>query len=207
MLQDLFSHLNPDDRAESLFVLLIKTRNDNSVVISKMEELFPIEIRSGLLDIIVPPSDFYPDYQDFEGSFEIPKSLKVKHAEKNLNMVFLMMYARAKAAFYVQLDLELPFIVPEFSSKIRKFVFNKVSLSDTWIELSFTTDGCVGKLYRTEDLDRLIPFILSSYSVKPCDWILFGFIQTIVCHPERSNCTDEVKKHRRQYRPVLFKRP
>jgi len=206
MLQDIFSHLNPVDRSECLFALLIKIEKYNSVVVSKIKKLFSREIRTGLLHIVIPPKDFYPDFQDFKGNSGDSKNLSVQHAKQNLNMVFLMMYVRAKAAFYIQLDIELHFIVPEFASKILNFVIKKVSSADTWIELSFTTDGCAGKLYRTEDLDRLIPFMLTSYNLKPCDWLLFGFIRTIVCHPERSNCTAEVEKNRRQYRPVLFKR-
>ena len=178
---------------------------DNKAVISKVSDQFRDELKQGLIDVIAPPINYYPDFKDFSGTFGDTRITTIENAKTNLDNVFLMMYAKKKAPFYVQLSVNL-IAQPQFNDKIRNFAVKKSSSNDSWVELSFSMEGCFGKLYRSEELKLMIPFIMEFYKIKPCNWLIFGFIGTRVCHLEKNDCVNRINSNRRQFRPVLFKK-
>lgn len=187
-----------------LIVYVNINRQDNKEVVDKINNQFKDELEKGFIDIIVPPMNYYPDFKSVKGTFDDTNKTTIENSKTNLDNVFLMMYAEKKAPFYVQLSTSL-IAKPHFDYKIQNFALKKSSTNVTWIELSFSMDGCFGKLYRTKELKRLIPFILEFYDIKPCNWLLFGFIGTLVCHLEKNDCVERIKSKRKQFRPVLFK--
>ena len=205
MLRSLLQFLTPDDRKETLFIVYVNIAQGKDSLIASINDEFSKHVEEGLLHIIEPPTNFYPKRESAEKKFKISWNVTAQHSKDNLDIAYLMMYARTKAAFYVQLSLDL-LAVPQYATKVKNFAIKKASLKETWFALSFSTQGCSGKLYRSNDLDRLILFFLMYHDVKPCDWIALSLAGTIFCHLEKENCDGVIKKQTRQYRPVLFKK-
>ena len=204
LLDSLVSHKERDENLVFIIYINIKDERDDTLVINTILKQFDTPIKQGLIDIIVPPKNYYPDFQQFQGTFGDSDSVTIENSKINLDNAFLMMYAQKKAPFYVQLSVNLT-AQPHFSKKIQDFAVKKASSNDSWVELSFSMDGCFGKLYRTADLKRLVPFIIEFYKIKPCNWLLFNYIGTHKCHLAKGNCAKTVRKNRKEFRPVLFK--
>lgn len=205
LLKSLVRFLSEEDRNEVLFVVYINILHEIDLIISSISNDFANEIEAGLLHIIVPPSNYYPDYSNFSGQFGDTKEKAIFDSKENLDMAYLMMYVRIRAAFYVQLSTDL-LAVPRYATKIKNFAIKKASSNQRWFILSFSTDNCSGKLYRSEDLDNLVLFLLMYHAMKPCDWIVLGLVGTKFCNLDKGNCDHTVKTLTKNYRPVLFKK-
>ena len=203
LMDSLFKNKGEEDNW-ILIVYININKQDNKDVIKRITDQFQSELEKGLIDIVVPPMNYYPDFKRFPGTFGDTNITTIENSKTNLDNVFLMMYAEKKAPFYVQLSINL-IAKPHFDRKIQNFALKKSFSNMTWVELSFSMDGCFGKLYRTKELKRLIPFILEFYDIKPCNWLLYGFIGSLVCHLEENDCVKRIKSYRKQFRPVLFK--
>ena len=59
---------------------------------------------TGLIDIISPPAEFYPDIASLEKTVWEPLARFSWRPKQALDLSFLMMYAQNKGIFYVQLE-------------------------------------------------------------------------------------------------------
>ncbi|XP_066916342.1 alpha-1,3-mannosyl-glycoprotein 4-beta-N-acetylglucosaminyltransferase A-like [Clytia hemisphaerica] len=206
LLDSLFQNLDEKAKQDCLFVVYVNLERNSEDATSRLLQKYDSYVKSKLLDIIIPPKNYYPKFDDIVGTFGAESKVNIENMKSSLDSVFLMMYAALKGAFYVRLSAKQR-AEPGYSTKVRDFAIKRASMNEPWYELSFTKHECFGKLYQMSDLSRLVPFILEYSNVKPCDWIIFGFVGTLVCNPEKGDCLKRIKDHRRQYRPVLFKMP
>ncbi|XP_061541081.1 alpha-1,3-mannosyl-glycoprotein 4-beta-N-acetylglucosaminyltransferase B isoform X6 [Phycodurus eques] len=149
---------------------------------SSISARFPSEIRSGLLEVVSPSVHFYPDFSHLRESFGDPKERVRWRTKQNLDYCFLMMYARAKGTYYVQLEDDIV-ARPAYLSTMKKFALQQPS--DDWMILEFSQLGFIGKMFKSSDLSLIAEFMLMFYKDKPIDWLLDHIMWVKVCNPEK----------------------
>ena len=88
--------------------------------IESLTKAFKAEMDSGLLDVIVPPTEFYPDF-----SHTLPDPVFNDSAERvkwrtkqNYDFAYLMAYAQKRGRYYLQVSLSLYLLLTSISKLI-----------------------------------------------------------------------------------------
>ncbi|CAB3980785.1 alpha-1,3-mannosyl-glyco 4-beta-N-acetylglucosaminyltransferase A-like [Paramuricea clavata] len=207
-IQSLIQGTSAEEKNDCIIVVFIAEIEDKIFVKSLIEDLkerFDKEIRSGLIEVVVPPKEFYPDLNNLpkDITFHDPP-LRVKwRTKQNLDFSYLMMYAQQRARFYVQLEDDL-IATPGYVSTIRTFALQQTE--NRWMMLEFSSLGFIGKLFRTSDLPTIVEFFLMFHKDKPVDWLLDHILWVKVCNPDKdqAHCNREKAQLRIRFKPSLF---
>lgn len=202
----LIQGMSVEEQKECLIVVFVAEPNDPEYVQEVGRELskqFPQHLQSGLLELISPPAEFYPDFNNIKQTYGDTKERVKWRTKQNLDFSFLMMYARIKAVYYVQLEDDV-IAKPGYFSIMKTFA--EQQSSSTWVLLEFSTLGFIGKMFKSRDLPMMVEFFLMFYQDKPIDWLLDYFLAVKVCNPEKDHkhCNRMKGEMRRRYKPSLF---
>jgi len=211
-LRSLFSNVEASD---SFSILIYIGESDVSYVQTLANEIiktFEKEFDAGKIDIISPPTHYYPNFEKdieelmsgktFFNTFgDAPDRIKWRQ-KQNLDYAFLWSWAREKSTYYLQLEDDVV-AKPGFLKFIKSKVMNDVG---SWFLMEFTNLGFIGKLFRSESLSVLLDYVLMFYREKPVDWLLEHILYTKVCNPEKDmkECAHEKRKIKRKVVPAQF---
>ncbi|XP_028401852.1 alpha-1,3-mannosyl-glycoprotein 4-beta-N-acetylglucosaminyltransferase A-like [Dendronephthya gigantea] len=207
-IQSLITGISDEEKRDCILIVFIAEIEDKifvSKLIKELKDRFHSYIRSGLIEIVVPPKEFYPDLNNLpkDVTFHDPP-LRVKwRTKQNLDFSYLMMYAQQRARFYVQLEDDL-IATPGYVSTIRTFALQQTE--NRWMILEFSSLGFIGKLFRTSDLPAIVEFFLMFHKDKPVDWLLDHILWVKVCSPDKdqAHCNREKAQLRIRFKPSLF---
>uniref|UniRef100_A0A673NP30 Alpha-1,3-mannosyl-glycoprotein 4-beta-N-acetylglucosaminyltransferase B-like n=1 Tax=Sinocyclocheilus rhinocerous TaxID=307959 RepID=A0A673NP30_9TELE len=165
--------------------------------------MYPVEIQSGLLEIISPSIHFYPDFSHLKESFGDPKERVRWRTKQNLDYCFLMMYAQTKGTYYIQLEDDIV-ARPNYFTTMKNFALQQPS--EEWMILEFSQLGFIGKMFKSLDLPLIVEFMLMFYKDKPIDWLLDHIMWVKVCNPEKDakHCDRQKANLRIRFKPSLF---
>ncbi|XP_069834726.1 alpha-1,3-mannosyl-glycoprotein 4-beta-N-acetylglucosaminyltransferase-like protein MGAT4D [Dendropsophus ebraccatus] len=204
-LRSLFTEMSAAEKADCVVIVFIAEVNAQFVnqVADNIKENFPREIQSGVLEVVSPPSSFYPNLSNIKETFGDSKDRVKWRTKQNLDYSFLMLYAQPKGTYYLQLEDDIV-AKPDYFQSIKDFATQQAS--DDWLILEFSQLGFIGKLFKCKDLPHLAEFFLMFYKDKPIDWLLDHFLWVKVCHPEKDakHCDRQKSNLRIRYRPSLF---
>uniref|UniRef100_A0AAZ3NRY3 Alpha-1,3-mannosyl-glycoprotein 4-beta-N-acetylglucosaminyltransferase B n=1 Tax=Oncorhynchus tshawytscha TaxID=74940 RepID=A0AAZ3NRY3_ONCTS len=174
-----------------------------SPTLSPLSVRFPVEIQSGLLEVISPSVHFYPDFSRLKESFGDPKERVRWRTKQNLDYCFLMMYAQSKGTYYVQLEDDIV-ARPNYFTTMKNFALQQPS--EEWMILEFSQLGFIGKMFKSVDLSLIVEFMLMFYKDKPIDWLLDHIMWVKVCNPEKDakHCDRQKANLRIRFKPSLF---
>jgi alpha-1,3-mannosylglycoprotein beta-1,4-N-acetylglucosaminyltransferase A/B len=196
------------DEVQDVVVIVFIAEFDTAYVESVANDIksrFPSEVNSGVLEIISPPRSFYPDLENIRLSFGDDKDRVRWRTKQNLDYAFMMLYARNKGQFYLQLEDDV-LSTPGFMSRVTGFIHEREQMSQNWVFLEFSALGFIGKLFRSSDLHTLASFFLMFHKDKPIDWLLDHFLFVKVCNPEQDmrQCAKDKETVRIRHKPSLF---
>uniref|UniRef100_A0A914US84 Uncharacterized protein n=1 Tax=Plectus sambesii TaxID=2011161 RepID=A0A914US84_9BILA len=165
---------------------------------------FATAIEGGLLEIIVPPSIWYPPNLG-----KIPSPLNEKphrmywRTKQTLDYIYLMMYCQKRGRYYMQLEDDI-IAASRYVDRIREFIAHNAQKS--WLMLELSSLGFIGKLFRTSDLPLLINFFLTFHKERPVDWLLDVLFDVTYCANKQNHesCRKTVLQHRILMNPPLF---
>ncbi|XP_066912251.1 alpha-1,3-mannosyl-glycoprotein 4-beta-N-acetylglucosaminyltransferase A-like [Clytia hemisphaerica] len=204
-LQSLVHGLSAEERDDVILIVYIGEKNSEYVreIYTEIKSQFPAELDDGFIEVISPPSNFYPDLDNLPPTFNDPIERVRWRAKQNLDYAFLMMYAQSRSMFYVQMEDDL-MATPSYASTIKAFAIQQQS--NNWLMIEFSSLGFIGKLFKSSDLSTLVEFFLMFYKEKPNDWLLDHIFWVKVCHPEKNakHCNKEKSKLRIKFKPSLF---
>ncbi|XP_078066790.1 alpha-1,3-mannosyl-glycoprotein 4-beta-N-acetylglucosaminyltransferase B-like isoform X3 [Mustelus asterias] len=183
-LNSLIYELSPEERKNCVIVVLIAEVEESYVnkLAENLQNTYSYEIQAGLLEIISPSANFYPDLSNLRETFGDSQQRVKWRTKQNLDYSFLMMYAQAKGAFYLQLEDDI-IATPNYLQTMINFAQQQPS--DDWMTLEFSQLGFIGKLFKSPDLTLIIEFIIMFYKDKPIDWLLDHLLWVKVCNPEK----------------------
>ena len=205
-LKSIFNNLQPEDDKDTLVVIFV-AETDPDFVLTLYKSIkadFQAQLESGILEVISPPAEFYPNWTtSLKQTLGDPLERVQWRSKQNLDFAFLMMYAQGRGIFYVQLEDDI-ITKPNFVAIMREFALNKIS--EPWVVIDFSQLGFIGKMFSSSNLPSFIQFLLSFYNDKPGDWLLDDFIRTKVCRLDHDaqKCQEAKKAIRIQYQPSLF---
>ncbi|XP_069487276.1 alpha-1,3-mannosyl-glycoprotein 4-beta-N-acetylglucosaminyltransferase-like protein MGAT4D isoform X2 [Ambystoma mexicanum] len=204
-LSSLFYELSPGEKNECLLIVFIAEDDAKYVnaIADSVNQRFPNEIQSGLLEVIAPPVGYYPDFSTIKETFGDSKERVRWRTKQNLDYSFLMLYAQPKGVFYLQLEDDI-IAKPQYFPSIKTFALQQTS--DDWVFLEFSQLGFIGKLFKAKDLPLIVEFFLMFFKDKPIDWLLDHILWVKVCNPEKDSkhCDRQKANLRIRYRPSLF---
>jgi len=98
------------NKANKILIYLTTQVNDDSFVKSTLNQLrtnYDKEIENGVLDIIVPPRDYYPKFnRSIEDKIFNDTTERVMwRTKQNLDISYLMSYCLFRSDFYLQVSL------------------------------------------------------------------------------------------------------
>ncbi|XP_072771006.1 alpha-1,3-mannosyl-glycoprotein 4-beta-N-acetylglucosaminyltransferase B isoform X2 [Nerophis lumbriciformis] len=204
-LNSLMSQLSATEKDDCVIVVLIAEADHEYAmsVADNMKQLFPVEIQSGLLEVVSPSVHFYPDFSRLRESFGDPKERVRWRSKQNLDYCFLMMYAQSKGTYYVQLEDDIV-ARPNYLTTMKNFALQQPS--EEWMILEFSQLGFIGKMFKSSDLSLIVEFMLMFYKDKPIDWLLDHIMWVKVCNPEKDakHCDRQKANMRIRFKPSLF---
>ncbi|XP_055893506.1 alpha-1,3-mannosyl-glycoprotein 4-beta-N-acetylglucosaminyltransferase B-like [Biomphalaria glabrata] len=204
-LSSLIAGLNEEEIKDCLIVVFIAEPWDTKYpaeVIATIQEKFQSSLDSGLLEVIVPPAGFYPDLNNLKETFGDPKERVKWRTKQNLDYAFLMLYARPKAVYYVQMEDDVV-AKPGYLTIMKTFAIQQ---KEEWIMLEFSVLGFIGKMFKSSDVPMIVEFFLMFHADKPIDWLMDHFLWVKVCNPEKDakHCQRMIQSVRRRFKPSLF---
>lgn len=107
-LKSIFDNIDDNDDNDVLVILMIAEPNDFDYVKNTSDRIgleFRKQLDSGLLEIIAPPRNFYPNFSSVKQTFGDNLERVQWRSKQNLDYAFLMMYAKQwSSTYYVQLE-------------------------------------------------------------------------------------------------------
>jgi hypothetical protein len=174
-LMEFYSKLTSSTFADEIVELLIKS--------------FGPEIRKGIIDILAPDTDFYPEFDMLKVNdyiFNDAESRIKWRMKQNYDYSYLMTYCASRGEFYLQLEDDIT-STDGFLTEIQMFITKLDADSDSrWLMLEFCNLGFIGKLIRTRDLQIFVNVFLMFAEVKPVDQLHNVIFEAISCNPEKA---------------------
>jgi len=206
-LQSVLDNMTEEEMQDTLIVIFIAETDPAFVyeISADIQKQFNTHLESGLLEVISPPVEFYPDPTTLKKTLGDDMERVVWRSKQNLDFAFLMMYAKSRGTFYVQLEDDV-LTKKGFISTMKHFALEKIAAKETWFVIDFCQLGFIGKMFKGIELPWLIQFFLMFYNDKPVDWLLDNMIQTKVCKLDQDHkkCKKEKEKLWIHYKPSLF---
>uniref|UniRef100_A0AAY5JZ92 Alpha-1,3-mannosyl-glycoprotein 4-beta-N-acetylglucosaminyltransferase B n=1 Tax=Esox lucius TaxID=8010 RepID=A0AAY5JZ92_ESOLU len=204
-LNSLLFDLSPSERNDTVIIVFVAETDIEQVnsVGALIKKNFPKDVHSGLLEVVSPSHDFYPNFSRLRETFGDSKERVRWRTKQNLDYSFLMLYAQAKGTYYVQLEDDIV-AKPGYSQAMKTYV--RSLASDDWMFLEFSQLGFIGKMFRTRDLPMIAEFFLMFHRDKPIDWLLDHILWVKACNPEKdvNDCNKQKGLLKLRYKPSLF---
>ncbi|KAG5888681.1 hypothetical protein JTB14_022265 [Gonioctena quinquepunctata] len=205
-LQNLVDGLTVEEANDSLIVVFVgETDLEYILQIAKDVEMkFPLQVDSGLIEVVAPSPGYYPDFDKLRITLGDPPERVRWRSKQNLDFAFLMSYSQPKGTFYVQLEDDI-LAKPSYVTIMKKFAIEKISRKEPWFVLDFCQLGFIGKMFKSAELPWLIEFFQMFFNDKPVDWLLDYLITTKICNWDKNdNCKADKAKVWIHYKPSLF---
>ncbi|XP_074603164.1 alpha-1,3-mannosyl-glycoprotein 4-beta-N-acetylglucosaminyltransferase a [Brevipalpus obovatus] len=207
-VRNLIENMNFEERNDVVIVVFI-AETDMEYVRKTAEDLereFGEFIDSGLIEIIAPPTNYYPDFNNtLKLTLGDPLERVAWRSKQNLDFAFLMMYCQPKAVYYLQLEDDV-ITKPNYITKMKNAALKQSGEKKDWFIIEFCSLGFIGKMIRSVDLPFLILFFTMFHNDQPVDWLLYRIGHVRYCRIDSTDkaCRQAISHHWIQYRPSLF---
>ena len=142
-VKSLLDNMLPSEKKEVLIVIFVADQDPMffQKVIKNTNENFPQEVSSGVIQVIVPDKQFYPNLDNLPRTYG-DKIERVKwRSKQSLDYSYLYYYSRNLAEYFVQLEDDI-IAVDGCIAKIKKFI--KKNENKKWSVLEFGARGFIG---------------------------------------------------------------
>lgn len=180
--QTLFSIFNTTSWIEwkSIHIIVCLVDRNQSLLLeraSRLATLFQEQIDHGLLELVAPPANIYPewDFQQMVRTYKNSPKATEWRSKLALDFAFLFSYSSTagQSDYFLNMEDDVIPAVPNFINETFKFIEEKQNL--TWTSLSISPHLSIGRLYHHYTLPKLVEFILTSYTVQPVDFLMHYF--------------------------------
>ena len=140
-IKSLLDNLNQDDIERVLIVIFIAEPFDIEYVRTtahELERLYDKHIENGLIEIISPPVEFYPNFDQLKLSLNDDKQRVKWRTKQNYDFTYLMMYSAIRGTYYIQLEDDVV-TKPDYIHTIEGFIDRQQH--PNWFMLEFSSLG------------------------------------------------------------------
>lgn len=146
-LDSLISNMNEEEQNETLIIVFIGETDLEYIqlVAKEIEIRFNTYVENGLIEVISPSPNYYPDMEKLRVTLNDPLERVKWRSKQNLDFAYMMAYAQPKATFYVQLEDDI-LAKRGFISTMKNFALDKTAKKESnWFVLDFCQLGFIGK--------------------------------------------------------------
>ena len=140
-IKSLIDNLNADEVDRLLIVIFVAEPFDIEYVRTtahELENLYKKYIENGLVEIISPPLEFYPDFEQLKLSLNDDKQRVKWRTKQNYDFTYLMMYAARRGKYYIQLEDDVV-TKPGYLNIVETFI--KRQQNQDWFMLEYSSLG------------------------------------------------------------------
>ncbi|XP_062568280.1 alpha-1,3-mannosyl-glycoprotein 4-beta-N-acetylglucosaminyltransferase C-like [Saccostrea cucullata] len=142
---------------------------------TNLTRMFLPHIQSGQITIIETPEDLYAQLTHLKRTFNDSETRVRWRSKQNLDYSFLMQYCANRSQYYLQLEDDV-ITVPKFVDKIKEYMHK----SKYWTMLEFSSQGFIGKFFKSNNLEKLAGLLRTFYNEQPCDYLIFYFLKLML---------------------------
>ncbi|KAJ8299128.1 hypothetical protein KUTeg_023188 [Tegillarca granosa] len=177
-LDSLIENTSDEDKEEITVVIFVADFNTswNLLTAQNIYNTYKNFCESGFIHVIHAKSKIYPPFSKLERTFNDPMPRVVWRSKQNIDFALLMLYTKSISVYYMQLEDDV-ISAKSFLKDIKKFIVQQTK--QKWVCLEFSKLGFIGKLFRTNLLDKVANILLTLFDVMPCD-ILLGSIRDLL---------------------------
>jgi len=206
-LNSILDNMNQEEMDDALVVVFVAESEPDAVqkVASELQSQFSVHLDSGLLEVISPHAEFYPNLNQLRQTLGDTMDRVVWRSKQVLDYAFVMMYAQSRGSYYLHLEDDV-ITKQGFFTSMKLFALEKDRSQPNWFLLNFCQLGSMGKLFRTSDLPHIVQYFLMFYNDQPVDWLMEDYCKERCCSREKDhrNCRTEIKKMWIDHSPSLF---
>lgn len=179
-LQSVVSSMTSSERSEVKVVVFLADLDPayNQRTADVILKQFGDDVNSGLMTILRVLPDYYPRLEGLHRNFGDSAERVRWRAKQVADYAALFAFSAGQSQYYLQLEDDVQ-STPSFVSHIKQFIKSTEKPRSVWAMLEFSELGFIGKLFRTEDLDRLSRYMNMFYAEQPVDWLMIGFRQSM----------------------------
>merc|ERR1719308_676154 len=113
---------------DSLIIIFIAETDPDYVyqISSDIQKQFQKHLESGLMEVISPPLEFYPDMTALKQTLGDDMERVTWRSKQALDFSFLMMYAKDRGTFYVQLEDDV-LTKKGYITTMKKFALRRIA--------------------------------------------------------------------------------
>jgi alpha-1,3-mannosylglycoprotein beta-1,4-N-acetylglucosaminyltransferase A/B len=207
-LDSLLGNIPESHYTQISYVLLISDPDDKYTqdLIQFISQRFAFYITASLLQMVVPPKEFYPDFERLPTNrfFFGARRTYLWTVKQNYDYAYLMKYCAGKGKYYIQLEDDLTThqtYIQGLEAGLRS-----AERDPRWFVVEYSSLGFIGKMFRATDVGLVADFLLLFHAHKPGDWLFGYLLTTVTCRPDESavQCNRRVERLRYRYTPSLF---
>lgn len=140
--------MNEEEQNSTIIIVFIGETDLEYVqlVAKEIEIRFSSYVECGLIDVLAPSPNYYPDMEKLRITLNDPLERVKWRSKQNLDFAYMMAYAQPKATFYVQLEDDI-LAKRGFISTMKNFALEKSAKKDApaWFVLEFCQLGFIGE--------------------------------------------------------------
>lgn len=173
-LDSLIENTSDDDKEEITVAIFVADFNTswNLMTAQNIYNTYKNFCDSGYINVIQAKSIIYPQFSKLERRFNDPIPRVAWRSKQNIDFALLMLYAKNISIYYMQLEDDV-ISAKSFLIDIKKFIVQQPK--QNWVYLEFSRLGFIGKLFRTNYVDKVANLLLTLFDIMPCDMLLDGF--------------------------------
>ncbi|XP_063401352.1 alpha-1,3-mannosyl-glycoprotein 4-beta-N-acetylglucosaminyltransferase C-like [Mytilus trossulus] len=138
---------------------------------TKIRNKYEYLLNNGDMHVIEAPRDFYPKLNNLEHTFNDSEERTKWRSKQNVDYAFLWLYSSDLSKFYMQIEDDV-FTISGYLDAIKKFIAEQ---KNDWTCLEFSTMGFIGKVFHSNELEKLAKTVLMFYDKQPVDFLYIYF--------------------------------
>ncbi|XP_069132171.1 alpha-1,3-mannosyl-glycoprotein 4-beta-N-acetylglucosaminyltransferase C-like [Argopecten irradians] len=172
-LQSLFNCTTNGELMDTYIVVFLADFNADwkKNMTATLTRKYPEYIRSGVLQVIEAPYEFYPSLTNLQHTYNDPEEKRKWRSKQNADYAFLFMYSQPLSTYYMQLEDDV-YTIPGYMQSIKDHLLKE---SGGWVCLEFSELGFIGKVFHSKDLEKLAKMTLLFYEEQPVDFTYLYF--------------------------------
>ena len=187
-ISSLLSQVSENDKQEILIIVFIAEPNNYTYVWHLMQRIttkYSREFNSGLVEIIYPEPELYPDLSNLKPSYGDTKSRIFWRSKETLDAAILCLYAMSRGRYFLFLEDDV-IAKSNYFNGVETFISEQKS--DEWLAAKMS-DQSKAILFKCEKLWMIIDYLLLFYQDKPVDWLISDFFSQKTCEISPKDCS------------------
>ena len=191
-IKSLLFEASEKDKGNILIILFIAEPTNHtyvSYITEKVTVAFSDEYNAGLIEIIHPEPELYPNLTNIKPSYGDTKTRLFWRSKETLDTCILSVYAIPRGKYFLFLEDDV--VAKSNYVKAIEVFFEQHKLQEWWAAQMSVQSKAV--LFKCEKLWMLIEYLLIFYQDKPVDWLMSGFFSSKTCEISPKDCSQRFR--------------